>query len=222
MMRKEKGFRGAKRRGFDDEVAFEPDFRAARPARPFASPSREPVAAEGPAVEATVKWFNAEKGFGFAELADGTGDAFLHIGALQAAGHDTVAPGSKLQVQVGQGAKGRQVTRVLEVDETTAQAPAPRSGGMGGGMGGGAGGPRPARRTPDLSTAVQMFGTVKWFNGDKGFGFVASRDGGKDVFVHVSVLGGAGLMHLTEGQQVSMKVVDTPKGREAVSISLAP
>ncbi|CAK0759066.1 cold shock protein [Azospirillaceae bacterium] len=143
---------------------------------------------------------------------------FLHVGALQAAGFDTVAAGAQLKVQVGQGAKGRQVTRVLEVDETDIK---PVSSSSSGPRGPAAGGPRPPRRAPDLSAATQMYGTVKWFNGDKGFGFVASEDGGKDVFVHVSILGGAGLVQLTEGQQVSMKVVDTPKGREAVSISLA-
>jgi len=223
MMRKDKGFRGPRRRGFDDDVPFAPEVRgggggggAPRPSRPFgAGPSRDALSAEGPAVNATVKWFNGEKGFGFAELADGTGDVFLHVGALQAAGCDTVAAGAQLKVQVGQGAKGRQVTRVLEVDETDIKpvSSAPR--------GPAPGGPRPPRRAPDMSAAIQMYGTVKWFNGDKGFGFVASEDGGKDVFVHVSILGGAGLVQLTEGQQVSMKVVDTPKGREAVSISLA-
>src|SRR5260221_9795555 len=45
---------------------------------------------------------------------------------------------------------------------------------------------RPQRAAPDLSTAVEMSGTVKWYNPDKGFGFVAIGDGGKDVFVHAS------------------------------------
>jgi CspA family cold shock protein len=48
---------------------------------------------------------------------------------------------------------------------------------------------------------------------------VASDDGGKDVFVHISVLNAAGVPHLAEGQVVNMRVVDTPKGREAISIS---
>ena len=61
---------------------------------------------------------------------------------------------------------------------------------------------------------------MKWFNNEKGFGFVASESGGKDIFVHVSVLGAAGLTSLPEGQRVTMKVVETAKGREAVSISL--
>ena len=64
-------------------------------------------------------------------------------------------------------------------------------------------------------------GTVKWFNATKGFGFIMPQDGSKDVFVHISVLGSSGLHSLMEGQAVSMQVVDTPKGREALSISAA-
>ena len=63
--------------------------------------------------------------------------------------------------------------------------------------------------------------TVKWFNPEKGFGFVACDDGGKDVFLHISVLERSGLGNLAEGQRVSMGVVDTPKGREAVTIAAA-
>jgi CspA family cold shock protein len=77
-------------------------------------------------------------------------------------------------------------------------------------------GPRPA---PDLASAVEIAGTVKWFNADKGFGFVAAEDGGKDIFVHVSVLERSGLGQLAEGQRVTMRVITTAKGREAVSIA---
>jgi CspA family cold shock protein len=109
--------------------------------------------------------------------------------------------------------KGAQVTRVLEVDTAGAseRAPQPRAFGDS---------PRPARRAPDPSTAVSVSGTVKWFDDNKGFGFVQSNDGGKDVFVHISILGPSGVQNLAEGQPVSMRVVDTPKGREALSISL--
>ncbi len=61
---------------------------------------------------------------------------------------------------------------------------------------------------------------VKWFNADKGFGFVACEDGEKDVFVHVSIVQRAGLHVLHEAQRVAMKVVRTQKGREAVSLTL--
>jgi CspA family cold shock protein len=61
---------------------------------------------------------------------------------------------------------------------------------------------------------------VKWFNGDKGFGFAGAEDGGKDVFVHISVVEQAGLRSLDEGQRLAMKVVKTQKGREAISLTL--
>ena len=183
-----------------------------------------PVAGPTPgSIDATVKWFKGDKGFGFVELSNGTGDAFLHIGALQSAGYETVPPGAKMKVLVTQGMKGAQVSRVLEVDTSTAVEPRPRfegGGGFGGGGGGfGGGGSRPPRRAPDPSTAVDVNGKVKWFDETKGFGFVASDDGGKDVFIHISVLRPAGIASLVEGQAVQMRVVDTPKGREAVSIS---
>ena len=171
--------------------------------------------AEGPEVDAVVKWFNGQKGFGFVELSDGSGDAFLHVAVLQQAGRQSVLPGSKMRVATAQGPKGRQVARVISVDESTAtEAPRrpPREGGGGGGF---------SRGPRDLSNAVEMTGTVKWFNTDKGFGFIAPEGGGKDVFVHISVLGRSGITGLAEGQQVSMRVVETPKGREAVSVTVA-
>ena len=50
-------------------------------------------------------------------------------------------------------------------------------------------------------------GTVKWFNGQKGFGFIQPDDGGKDVFVHISAVERAGMSSLSEGQKVSYEVV---------------
>jgi len=170
------------------------------------------------AVDAIVKWFKPDKGFGFVELANGTGDAFLHIGAVQAAGYDTLPPGAKLQVVVTNSVKGQQVSRILDVDLAGAaeRAPPPPRGGSGGGFDG----PRPRRQAPDPSTAVPVSGKVKWFDETKGFGFVQSNDGGKDVFVHISILGPSGVQRLLEGQPVTMQVVDTAKGREALSIAL--
>ena len=52
-----------------------------------------------------------------------------------------------------------------------------------------------------------MKGTVKWFNGQKGYGFIQPEDGSKDVFVHISAVERAGMQTLSEGQKVSFEVV---------------
>jgi CspA family cold shock protein len=229
-MSKGKDFRAPRKRGFDDDGPSPFDApRTSRPARPAfggGAPSGGggfggggggggEAPTSGTPVDAVVKWFKGDKGFGFVELSNGAGDAFLHIGALQSAGYETVPPGAKLKVYVGNGMKGTQVTRVLEVDTAGAAERAPQRS-----FSDAPRGPGGPRRAPDPSTAISVSGTVKWFDDNKGFGFVQSHDGGKDVFVHISVLGSSGVQHLAEGQPVTMRVVDTPKGREALSISV--
>ena len=115
-MSKGKDFR-PRRRGFDDDEGPMPfESRGPRPPRApfgggFGGPAPDPMAGGAPVapVDATVKWFKADKGFGFVELANGQGDAFLHINALQSAGYESVPPGSKMKVQISQGQKGAQV-----------------------------------------------------------------------------------------------------------------
>jgi cold shock protein len=65
-------------------------------------------------------------------------------------------------------------------------------------------------------TASMATGTVKWFNGTKGFGFIQPDDGGKDVFVHISAVERAGLRDLAEGQKVVYEIVaDKRTGRSS-------
>ena len=63
----------------------------------------------------------------------------------------------------------------------------------------------------------QVEGTVKWFNDEKGFGFI-EREGGKDVFVHYSAINGTGRKSLYEGQKVTMTVTDGQKGPQAENV----
>jgi CspA family cold shock protein len=67
----------------------------------------------------------------------------------------------------------------------------------------------------------RMKGTVKWFSRVKGYGFIAPEDGGKEIFVHFSGIEGEGYRNLEEGQQVTYRVEDTPKGPQAVSVRAA-
>ena len=62
-------------------------------------------------------------------------------------------------------------------------------------------------------------GTVKWFNNEKGYGFIAV-DGGQDVFVHFSAIQGDGYKSLDEGQRVDFEVAQGPKGPQAEAVTL--
>ena len=181
---------------------------------------RNEEASSGRRVEAKVKWFNAAKGFGFVTMTDGTPDAFLPMAVLRRAGYDNVGEGASLVCEVGAGAKGPLVLNVLNVDESQA---APARGGYdrdGGGGGGyrdqgvgygnqGGGGP-----------AQSMEGAVKWFEPDKGYGFISPDGGGKDIFVHVTALRRSGVNVLGAGQRVRVDVVEGRKGLEADRITL--
>ena len=63
-------------------------------------------------------------------------------------------------------------------------------------------------------------GIVKWFNGEKGYGFITQDEGGPDVFVHFSSITGAGYRNLDENQKVEFEVTQGPKGAQASNVKV--
>jgi CspA family cold shock protein len=156
----------------------------------------------------TVKFFNPAKGFGFIAPEDGGADIFVHISAVERSGLNSLNDGDEVSYELESDRRSGKMAAINLVLEHAAPAGArppraPRPGGPGGGFD--RGGP-PRRSSYDdggRASAGSGAGVVKWFNAQKGFGFIQPSDGGADVFVHVSAVERAGLNSLSEGQQVA-------------------
>ena len=193
-------------------------------------------------IEAKIKWFDPEKGFGFASPSDGSGDVFLHISAIGPLDQQDLQPGATIIADLGEGRRGLQVVAVHEIDASTATPAAPRApraprddfggGGYGGGgygdrggYGGGGGGyadrgDRGGFGNRDSGPMEGPFdGAVKFFNAERGFGFIAPDQGGADVFLHVSSLSRSGLQPPMDGQRVRFSIRAGKKGPEAANVS---
>jgi CspA family cold shock protein len=74
------------------------------------------------------------------------------------------------------------------------------------------------------SVPMAMTGTVKFFNGERGYGFIKPDDGGRDVFVHITAVERAGLKDLSEGQRITFEVEPDKKGKgpKAVNLVISP
>lgn len=174
---------------------------------PTSEPSyfqRPPTMTADPA-DAEVIWFNASKGFGFVKLSDGT-EAYLHVRKLEAAGSHGVSEGTRLKVAVEENPRGHQVVQVLEIGHQVAKTPAHTH--------------RAGESTAETGDQIESAGTVKWYDPEKGFGFIAPDNGEKDVFVHATALTRSGLSVLVEGQKVVVECGQGKKGLEVQSIRL--
>ena len=180
-------------------------------------------------VKGTVKWFNATKGYGFITLENG-GDAFCHASALAALGTPNLPQGATIVCDLQESPRGLQVVTVHTVDTSTAD-PAPSSRGPrrdsgprggfggggfgGGGYGGGGYGGGGGYRDRDAGPSGPMVeGKVKFFNDQKGFGFVMPDGGGGDVYVHASALRRSGIAVLEPEQRVRFSTRQGMKGVE--------
>ncbi|MCW2363030.1 MULTISPECIES: cold-shock protein [Sphingobium] len=159
----------------------------------------------------TVKFFNAQKGFGFIVRDDGAEDVFVHISAVEQAGLTGLAEGQQLKFTlVDRGGKISATDLVIDgeplpVPERAAdRAPAEQRGG-------------PSRQL----TGERASGTVKFFNAMKGFGFIQRDDGQPDAFVHISAVERAGMVSLQEGDRLDFELEVDRRGKYA-AVNLEP
>ena len=155
-----------------------------------------------------VKWFNAVKGYGFITPDGQPGDVFVHHSALRQAGHEVVEQGTTITCEAVRGPKGLQAVRVMSVDVSTSLPVEERD-----------------TRTPDDFPSVEAEGdffdaTTKWFNVEKGYGFVTRGEGTADVFVHIKALRPVGIEELLPGQSLRVRVGNGPKGPQVAEIEI--
>ena len=174
----------------------------------------------------TVKFFNTSKGFGFISPEDGGPDVFVHASALERSGLRDLNEGDQVTFEVEED---RRSGKLAATDLTVTASggsysgrPAPRYRDEGDrGQGGYQRSSAAPRSAGSRSAGGSGRGTVKWFNGTKGFGFIQPEDGSEDVFVHISAVERAGLRELHEGQVVRYDLEQGRTGKtSAVNLRL--
>ncbi|AXH97243.1 cold-shock protein [Ornithinimicrobium avium] len=139
----------------------------------------------------TVSWYEPAKGYGFITPDGGGDEIFVHSSAIVGGG--VVWQGQRVAFLLVEGEKGAQADHLLPLGTQAAQPVVASDG---------------------------ADGTVSWFDGDKGFGFITPESGGPDVFVHVRALTD-GLSELDEGDRVMYDVVVSERGPQARDVRLA-
>jgi len=182
-----------------------------------------------------VKFFNAQKGFGFIQREDGGEDVFVHISAVERAGLSNLAEGQGLEFTlVDRG--GKVSASDLKVDGELIEVTEGHGGGgdrgqdrggdrgqdrggdrgpdRGGDRGGDRGAPRGEAPRREL-TGERATGTVKFFNSMKGFGFITRDDGQPDAFVHISAVERAGMNGLNQGDRLEFDLEVDRRGKHS-------
>lgn len=158
-------------------------------------------------VTGRVKWYDAEKGYGFVVPSEGGPDVMVHAAVVRAAGLASLVEGQTVSLTVVRGDRGLQATEVVGVGEVEPEedpeTDAPH-------------GVRPTEIAAEAEPEGEFLAArVKWFNKQKGFGFLNVFGDPADVFVHMETLRRHGFQDLQPGEAVCVRLVQGPRGNMA-------
>ena len=159
-----------------------------------------------------VKWYDAVKGYGFV-IPDGGGpDIMVHASCVRAFGKMALIEGSRIQLVAGKGQRGLNAQEILDVEEPEGISDMPERTS------------EPTRPTEYLGADVEVGplvpARVKWFDKQKGFGFVNIFGRAEDVFVHMETVRRCGFQDLSSGEGMAVRTFRGPRGLMVAELKL--
>ena len=165
---------------------------------------------EGALVAGHVKWYDAVKGYGFVVPEDGSSDVMVHASCVRAFGRMSLTEGARISLIAVTSPRGLQAQKLIEVTEPEGQ-PAP----------GFAEAARPTEFLgPDVEPGPLEPARVKWFDKQKGFGFVNVFGNSEDIFVHMETVRRCGFQDLAGGEGMAVRTFRGPRGLMVAELRL--
>jgi CspA family cold shock protein len=167
----------------------------------------------GVVVRGQVKWYDAVKGYGFVVPDDGGPDIMVHASCVRAFGKMALAEGARVQLLASHGQRGLNAQELLEVEELEPEAHE-------------SGDPESTRPTEHLGAGADVEvgplvpARVKWFDKQKGFGFVNIFGRSEDVFVHMETVRRCGFQDLASGEGMAVRTFRGPRGLMVAELKL--
>jgi len=154
-----------------------------------------------------VKWYDADRGYGFVVPDGGERDILVHASCVKASGRASIPEGAQVSLRVVQGDRGLQAVELIAVEEQLEEHHHHHLD------------VRPSELAIELEGAGDLEpARVKWFDKLKGFGFVNVFGDASDVFIHMETLRRCGFNDLMPGEGVAVRTVDGPRGLMAVEV----